>query len=56
VSEQWHTLRELGCDLGQGFLFARPMDVSSITSYLEDAHLRTSTGLPPFEEPQADAA
>jgi predicted signal transduction protein with EAL and GGDEF domain len=53
---QMTSLRDLGCELGQGFLFARPMDVSSITSYLEDAHLRTSTGLPPFEEPQADAA
>ena len=53
---QMVSLRDLGCELGQGFLFARPMDVRSITSYLEDAHLRTSTGLPPFEEPQADAA
>ncbi len=53
---QMTSLRDLGCELGQGFLFARPMDVSSITSYLEEAHLRTSTGLPPFEEPQADAA
>ena len=53
---QMVSLRDLGCELGQGFLFARPMDVRSITSYLQDAHLRASTGLPPFEEPQADAA
>ena len=24
--EQWTTLRDLGCELGQGFYFARPMD------------------------------
>jgi EAL domain-containing protein (putative c-di-GMP-specific phosphodiesterase class I) len=32
--EQWHTLRALGCELGQGFFFARPMDVDSLLGYL----------------------
>jgi diguanylate cyclase (GGDEF)-like protein/PAS domain S-box-containing protein len=32
--EQWSGLRELGCDLGQGFLFARPMDAPSALEYL----------------------
>jgi EAL domain-containing protein (putative c-di-GMP-specific phosphodiesterase class I) len=26
VPEQWASLRDLGCELGQGFFFARPMD------------------------------
>ena len=26
LPEQWSSLRELGCELGQGFYFARPMD------------------------------
>jgi diguanylate cyclase (GGDEF)-like protein/PAS domain S-box-containing protein len=32
--EQWSTLRELGCELGQGFYFAKPMDSSSTIEYL----------------------
>jgi diguanylate cyclase (GGDEF)-like protein/PAS domain S-box-containing protein len=32
--EQWERLRELGCDLGQGFYFARPMDVKSTLEFL----------------------
>jgi diguanylate cyclase (GGDEF)-like protein/PAS domain S-box-containing protein len=35
--EQWTGLRDLGCDLGQGFLFARPMDVHSTLEYLRAA-------------------
>jgi diguanylate cyclase (GGDEF)-like protein/PAS domain S-box-containing protein len=33
-AEQWATLRELGCELGQGFLFARPMDADASLEYL----------------------
>ena len=33
-SEQWATLRDLGCDLGQGFLFARPMDADDTLAFL----------------------
>jgi diguanylate cyclase (GGDEF)-like protein/PAS domain S-box-containing protein len=35
--EQWIGLRELGCDLGQGFLFARPMDAHATLDYLRGA-------------------
>jgi len=34
LPEQWDGLRELGCDLGQGFLFARPMDAQGATDFL----------------------
>jgi EAL domain-containing protein (putative c-di-GMP-specific phosphodiesterase class I) len=33
--EQWHALRDLGCDFGQGFYFARPMDAAATTEYLQ---------------------
>jgi diguanylate cyclase (GGDEF)-like protein/PAS domain S-box-containing protein len=33
-AEQARTLRELGCKLGQGYLFARPMDSDSAVAYL----------------------
>ncbi|MGZ6637559.1 MAG: putative bifunctional diguanylate cyclase/phosphodiesterase [Solirubrobacteraceae bacterium] len=34
LSEQWHGLRDLGCQLGQGFYFAHPMDAEAIIEYL----------------------
>jgi EAL domain-containing protein (putative c-di-GMP-specific phosphodiesterase class I) len=34
LTEQWETLRALGCDLGQGFLFARPMDAEASLAFL----------------------
>jgi len=36
IREQWTSLRELGCGLGQGFYFARPMDVDAALEYLTD--------------------
>ena len=33
--EQWSALRALGCELGQGFYFARPIDSSSTVEYLQ---------------------
>jgi EAL domain-containing protein (putative c-di-GMP-specific phosphodiesterase class I) len=36
--EQWTTLRELGCGLGQGFYFARPMDADATLDYLRAKH------------------
>jgi diguanylate cyclase (GGDEF)-like protein/PAS domain S-box-containing protein len=33
--EQWTTLRGLGCELGQGFYFAKPMDSSATIEYLQ---------------------
>ncbi len=58
LDNQMDALRELGCELGQGFLFARPMDVAAIRTYLQDARRRSSlAGLPPAaDEPRADAA
>jgi diguanylate cyclase (GGDEF)-like protein/PAS domain S-box-containing protein len=32
--EQWETLRELGCGLGQGFYFARPMQADEAVEFL----------------------
>ena len=34
--EQFETLQELGCELGQGFLFARPMPHTALLAYLLD--------------------
>jgi diguanylate cyclase (GGDEF)-like protein/PAS domain S-box-containing protein len=34
LSEQWTTLRDLGCDKGQGFFFARPMDSDRVMEFL----------------------
>ena len=34
--EQWHTLRDLGCEMGQGFYFARPMDVDAMLEFLAE--------------------
>jgi diguanylate cyclase (GGDEF)-like protein/PAS domain S-box-containing protein len=34
--EQSATLRELGCDIGQGFYFARPMEPERLLSFLGD--------------------
>jgi diguanylate cyclase (GGDEF)-like protein/PAS domain S-box-containing protein len=34
LAEQWETLRDLGCRLGQGFFFARPMDADATMQHL----------------------
>jgi diguanylate cyclase (GGDEF)-like protein/PAS domain S-box-containing protein len=36
LPEQWATLRSLGCELGQGFYFARPMNAESARAFLAD--------------------
>jgi EAL domain-containing protein (putative c-di-GMP-specific phosphodiesterase class I) len=33
--EQIETLQELGCELGQGFLFAKPMNEEALADYLD---------------------
>ena len=40
--EQWSALRALGCELGQGFYFAKPMDSSSTVEYLQGARTRSN--------------
>jgi diguanylate cyclase (GGDEF)-like protein/PAS domain S-box-containing protein len=42
LPEQWSTLRDLGCELGQGFYFAKPMEQQRVLSYLET---RSSDGV-----------
>jgi EAL domain-containing protein (putative c-di-GMP-specific phosphodiesterase class I) len=37
VSDQYQALRTLGCDLGQGFFIARPMDLATTREWLADA-------------------
>jgi diguanylate cyclase (GGDEF)-like protein/PAS domain S-box-containing protein len=50
--EQWSTLRDLGCELGQGFYFAKPMDGEQTLEFL-----RTSPGeLEARWEPDPDGA
>ena len=34
TSEQWAVLRRLGCDLGQGFYFARPADPGQLEAFI----------------------
>jgi EAL domain-containing protein (putative c-di-GMP-specific phosphodiesterase class I) len=42
-SEQWTSLRELGCEFGQGFFFARPMDAEAVLRHLAAATLADAT-------------
>jgi len=45
--EQSATLRELGCDTGQGFYFARPMEPGRLVSFLtERTDAAEGTALP----------
>jgi diguanylate cyclase (GGDEF)-like protein/PAS domain S-box-containing protein len=41
---QADSLRALGCELGQGFLFARPMAIGDIRLYLDEAGLSPQAG------------
>jgi EAL domain-containing protein (putative c-di-GMP-specific phosphodiesterase class I) len=45
LPEQWHTLRDLGCELGQGFYFARPMDAESARVFLAQGRAGELSGL-----------
>jgi diguanylate cyclase (GGDEF)-like protein/PAS domain S-box-containing protein len=40
LDEQWQRLRELGCELGQGFHFARPMESGHVLDYLAGSSVR----------------
>jgi EAL domain-containing protein (putative c-di-GMP-specific phosphodiesterase class I) len=37
IEEQMNRLRDLGCGYGQGFYFARPMELSKLLDYLAGA-------------------
>jgi EAL domain-containing protein (putative c-di-GMP-specific phosphodiesterase class I) len=55
MPEQLSSLLDLGCDLGQGFLFAKAMPLPSVVEYLESA----AADEPPADEidrPERDAA
>jgi diguanylate cyclase (GGDEF)-like protein/PAS domain S-box-containing protein len=41
LSGQYKALRDLGCDLGQGFFIARPMDLADTREWLADADRAT---------------
>jgi diguanylate cyclase (GGDEF)-like protein/PAS domain S-box-containing protein len=47
---QLAALQGLGCDLGQGFLFAKPMNQDALIAYLEEVERETPTRL---DEPDA---
>jgi EAL domain-containing protein (putative c-di-GMP-specific phosphodiesterase class I) len=34
--EQWSILKDLGCELGQGFYFAKPMEAGAAVAYLRE--------------------
>jgi diguanylate cyclase (GGDEF)-like protein/PAS domain S-box-containing protein len=55
--EQWETLRALGCELGQGFYFARPMESSASIEYLQSTLgvLATPGAEPPDGSRSVDA-
>jgi diguanylate cyclase (GGDEF)-like protein/PAS domain S-box-containing protein len=41
LPEQFVSLRDLGCDLGQGFLFAKPMNQEALVEYLVNGEQAT---------------
>ena len=47
LPEQWSSLRDLGCELGQGFYFAKPMNSSAAIEYLQSApHISQARSAP----------
>ncbi len=59
LSEQWITLRDLGCTRGQGFLFARPMPIAETLEALQNWSERLAQvayAAPLATAPQRDAA
>src|SRR4051794_27603722 len=56
LPDQWMTLRDLGCDLGQGFFFARPMDSDAVIDFLRSREGSAATVSEGPPDPQrADA-
>jgi EAL domain-containing protein (putative c-di-GMP-specific phosphodiesterase class I) len=56
LKEQWNTLRELGCESGQGFYFARPMEAADALDFLGEAINAQANGAPPVAVPRDDAS
>ncbi|OLE96227.1 MAG: hypothetical protein AUG75_22945 [Cyanobacteria bacterium 13_1_20CM_4_61_6] len=54
TEEQLAKLRNLGCELGQGFLFSRPADSESAQEFLRRQHSQVS-GLPSSSNPKLAA-
>jgi len=55
LRQQWHGLRELGCEMGQGFLFARPVSVGQIDALFAGGE-RTPAALLPTDAGSPQAA
>lgn len=49
LRQQWHGLRELGCEMGQGFLFARPVTVGQIDALLAGHGVKSQIALLPSD-------
>jgi diguanylate cyclase (GGDEF)-like protein/PAS domain S-box-containing protein len=47
LSSQWDTLKELGCELGQGFYFAEPMSTVKLLDFLETRDAEPVPAPPP---------
>jgi diguanylate cyclase (GGDEF)-like protein/PAS domain S-box-containing protein len=45
--EQIATLKDLGCEMGQGYLFARPLDKDGMQSFLKDIMFANGNGVVP---------
>jgi sensor c-di-GMP phosphodiesterase-like protein len=48
TQEQAHALRGVGCQLGQGHLFAMPMPPAEFTSYLSGRRVGARSTTPPI--------
>ena len=44
LPEQEQSLHDLGCEIGQGFLFARPMDAVQLLKFLAERPEWTDAG------------